>query len=361
MQYFLRSEITDALEDPKVEKILPRYVRIVRDGHPVNFQIARRILVEFDKSMSNQQLWQMHRKGMNKFYEAKVMIDKGKLDINELELPRFSLLDLKILLTKEVLKSCTLCERRCKANRTKGEVGECKVSECMVSSEFIHMGEEPFISPSHTIFFMGCNFHCEFCQNWKISQWKEPGQPVSPLLIAKMIERGKRKGCRNVNFVGGEPTPHLLAILEALNGCKANQAVVWNSNFFMSEHTMSLLDGVVDLYLSDLKYGNDECAERLSKARNYFYIATRNHIAAAEQAELAIRHLMLPDHLQCCTIPVLDWIGQNVKDCAVVNIMDQYRPEYNARENLDIKKEISQEEYDAAVAHAKKLGINFIE
>ena len=361
MWRIIRPDISIALKDPLVKKVLPRYVKVVNNRAWANFQIARRIVFEFDKSLSNKELWKEHSKLMEKFYEIKEVLDKKKLKLEEMEIPRYSLLDLKIILTKEMLKSCELCERKCKVNRLKGEKGECKVGNvCLISSEFIHMGEEAYISPSHTIFFMGCNFHCQYCQNWSISQWFEKGYPVIPKELARLIEmRRVEEGSRNVNFVGGEPTPNLLPILETLKLCKINLPVVWNSNFYMSEKTMKILDGIVDLYLPDFKYGNNECALRLSKVQKYFEVVSRNHLLAAKQTEVSIRHLILPNHVECCSKPVLKWIAENIKEKCIVNLMDQYRPEYKAMEFTDLKRRITREEFEEVVNYAKKLELNY--
>ncbi len=361
MWRIIRPDISIALKDPLVKKVLPRYVKVVNNRAWANFQIARRIVFEFDKSLSNKELWKEHSKLMEKFYEIKEVLDKKKLKLEEMEIPRYSLLDLKIILTKEMLKSCELCERKCKVNRLKGEKGECKVGNvCLISSEFIHMGEEAYISPSHTIFFMGCNFHCQYCQNWSISQWFEKGYPVIPKELARLIEmRRVEEGSRNVNFVGGEPTPNLLPILETLKLCKINLPVVWNSNFYMSEKTMKILDGIVDLYLPDFKYGNNECALRLSKVQKYFEVVSRNHLLAAKQTEVSIRHLILPNHVECCSKPVLEWIAENIKEKCIVNLMDQYRPEYKAMEFTDLKRRITREEFEEVVNYAKKLELNY--
>jgi len=278
--YLLRSDAVKALDDPMVKRILPRYVKIVRDQAIANFQLAKRIEFKQTKKSSIDALWKIHSKLMKKFYETRNKVDKGKLKLKDLKKP--SLLDLKIKLTEEIMKSCELCERKCHVNRMKDERGVCRVGkECLISSEFMHMGEESHIVPSHTIFFMGCTLHCQFCQNWSISQWFESGHEISPKELALRIDRRRKEGSRNVNWVGGEPTPSLLCILKTLKFCEVNVPVVWNSNFYMSKKTMLILDGIVDMHLSDFKYGNNECALRLSKAPKYFDVCSRNHSIAA--------------------------------------------------------------------------------
>jgi len=354
---------TAALEVPKIKRILPRYVKIITKDVPAKFQIAKRLVFDFDKSMSVKKMWEEHDRLVQKLHQMQFMIDKSKLSLDELEVPRFSLLDLKIMLAEDMLKHCELCERVCKVNRMSGEVGTCKVPEtkdCLISSEFMHLGEEPHIVPSHTVFFMGCNFHCQFCQNFTISQWYESGAIVHPKLLAEAIKMRKRHGARNVNWVGGEPTPNLLPILKTIKLIEVNTPQIWNSNFYMSARTMKLLDGIVDMYLSDFKYGNSECARHLSKINNYFEICTRNHTLAAEQAELTIRHLVLPNHVDCCTKPALKWIAKNIRTKAIVNIMDQYRPAYKAHEHIDMQRPLSEAEIEEAINYAKKLKLNYV-
>jgi putative pyruvate formate lyase activating enzyme len=128
----------------------------------------------------------------------------------------------------------------------------------------------------------------------------------------------------------------------------------------MSENTMKLLDGVIDMYLSDFKYGNDDCGRHLSKVENYFEVCARNHHAAIEQAELTIRHLVLPDHVECCTKPVLEWVAKNVRTKAIVNIMDQYKPAYKANEYMDIRRAVTKTEVQEAINYAKKLKLNYV-
>lgn len=258
----------------------------------------------------------------------------------------------------KILEKCELCERFCRINRNK-EKGECKIgNKPMISSAFVHLGEEPFFVPSYTIFFMGCNFHCQYCQNYTISQWHENGTEITINSLAKLI--GNAKIYKNVNFVGGEPTPQLPFILDALGKTENNTPVVWNSNFYMSLKSMDLLKGVVDVYLSDFKYGNNKCALRLSKVKQYFDVVSRNHLLAFNDSEMVIRHLVFPNHFECCTKKILDFIAKNLGDKVVINIMDQYRPCWNANKYPEINKPLRKEEFDLAVNYADKLGLNFI-
>ena len=212
--------------------------------------------------------------------------------------------------------------------------------------------------PSHTIFFSGCTFHCVFCQNWDISQFNT-GLYVEPLKLASVIAERKAQGSRNVNWVGGDPTPNVLYILQTLKELNVNIPQVWNSNMYCSVETMKLLQGVIDVYLTDFKYGNDRCAKRLSKVENYLEVVERNHKTAYSNGEVIVRHLVMPNHVECCSKPIIRWISENIPEC-VVNIMAQYRPEYHAYEYDDISRHVSAEEVLEVKEYADELNIHQI-
>jgi putative pyruvate formate lyase activating enzyme len=274
----------------------------------------------------------------------------------------------KIEQANAMMDNCQLCEWRCNADRNSGKTGKCGVSEARVVSEFLHMGEERELVPSHTVFFAGCNFECGFCQNHDISQSPGSGDAISPERLATMIDGryGPRTdyvplfpftmmkgGGRNVNFVGGDPTPNLPYILEVLDRVDTPVPVVWNSNMYLTEGSMALLDGVVDLYLTDFKYGNDDCAKTLSGVDDYTHVVSRNHILAEKNGDLLIRHLVLPGHVECCTKPIMDIIAEKLES-ARINIMDQFRPVWRAG-SLGLTRMLDPNEYNEAVHYAQKV------
>ncbi len=278
--------------------------------------------------------------------------------INGFEKARFiknKLLDQRVKDARKVLESCSLCERKCGANRTIGEKGVCGVIEPLISSKFIHLGEEPEIIPSYTIFFSGCTFNCVFCQNWDISQNPMQGEYIPPQDICESIKNTKGL---NVNWVGGDPTPNIAYILEILSILDYSIPQIFNSNMYLTEHSMGLLEGVIDLYLTDFKFGNNDCGKTLSGVSGYFDIISRNHILASKQADILIRHLIMPGHIECCSKPIIDWIAENLGDSVRVNIMDQYRPEYKAI-NMDvIDKHLSKEDYLEVYDYAIDAGLS---
>lgn len=262
----------------------------------------------------------------------------------------------KINAAEDILHACRFCERRCGVNRLMGQRGYCRVLESRITSEFLHWGEEAELIPSYTIFFSGCTFRCVYCQNWDISQYPGGGIYIKPERLAEMIT--KTEGI-NVNWVGGDPTPNIHYILQVLDNLDGNIPQIWNSNMYLTEEAMKLLDGVIDVYLTDFKYGNDECAERLSDARNYTEVIKRNHKLAEEQCEVIIRHLILPEHLECCTKPILEWISENMENPAV-NMMGQYRPEYKAMGYGELQRRLNHVEYQEAIDFGRELGLNIL-
>jgi putative pyruvate formate lyase activating enzyme len=334
----------------------------MQDKKPAKFMIAKKLPAKYNHTDSIKQLWSLHDKLTNEYYRLEQQVDSKQTSLEELNTPEKSYLDLKIEIAKYMLSNCHFCNRKCGADRLGGELGWCKCgSEAVVSSMFEHMGEEPELVPSGTIFTMGCTMRCKHCQNWTISQWFEQGEKYMPKSLAGAVENLRKSGCRNANLVGGDPTPWLAHWLEAFVHVNVNVPVVWNSNSYYSEESARLLAGFVDVYLLDFKYGNNECAERISEAPNYLEVCTRNHLHGKKYGELLIRVLVLPGHLECCTKPILKWIALNLGTSVRVNVMFQYRPEWRANEIPELRRRLTSDEMKRAVQLAKEAELtNFI-
>ncbi len=356
MEFLIFPRTVSGREDPGLRKAMGRYLDITDNRKFSKYLTARAIPVKLPKSEGK--LWKLHDIKMKEFRKRLKDFDRGK---GKLVFARKSLVDLKLELAKRMLAKCEFCERKCGVDRAKGEKGFCGLgSKSFLSSEFIHNGEEASVVPSHTFFFIGCNFYCIYCQNFTISRQKERGTEVGGKELAELAER-RKNASRNINLVGGDPTPNLHTILEMLKFMDINKPIVWNSNMYMSEKTMRLLDGVVDVYLADFKYGNDRCAKKLSKVPDYWKTMTRNYSLAKEHAEILIRHLVLPNHLECCTSRILEWIGENLGNEIRMNIMGQYHPEFEAFEHKKMCRRVSQEEMERAFGLAKENGITNLE
>ena len=357
-----RPDAISVLNDIQAQKSLARYFAAMQDKTSAKFMIAKKLPTQYGKDESTEKLWQLHETLLKNFTHLEKEIDSKTKHIQDLETPRQSFLDLKIELANRILTSCHLCTRRCGFNRIQGELGYCKCgTDIMVSTMFQHVGEEPELVPSGTVFTLGCTMRCKHCQNWTISQWFENGEVYTPQQLATAVEHLRNGGCRNINLVGGEPTPWLAQWLETFRHVNVNVPVIWNSNSYYSEETAKLLAGFTDIYLLDFKYGPSECAKRISDAANYWEVCTRNHLFANKYGELIIRVLVLPGHLGCCTKPILNWIAQDLDTATRTNIMFQYRPEWRAFEIPELKRRLTKDEMNQAIQFAKEAELtNFI-
>ena len=362
MWRILRPDAATVLKDKMARKSLARYFSVTQDEKPAKFRIAKKIPAEFGENDSVEELWQKHGILTRKFYKIEREIDTRQKSLRNMLNPEKSYLDLKVEIARRILANCHFCTRRCEVNRSKGELGYCRCgTEITVSSIFEHMGEEPELVPSGTIFTVGCTLRCRHCQNWMISQWIEKGEVYKPEALAKEVEQLRMRGCRNANLVGGEPTSWLEQWLETFNYVDKNAPVVWNSNSYYSPETARLLAGFVDVYLLDFKYGPDGCAKKISDAPTYWEACTRNHSEAKKYGELIIRVLVLPSHLECCTKPIVNRIAEKLGTATRVNVMFQYRPEWRAHEIPELRRRLTRDEKKRAVQLAKEANLtNFI-
>ena len=271
------------------------------------------------------------------------------------------------------LRSCDLCPHACGVNRLGGETGIC-ASGVMprIASANLHRGEEPPISGSDgsgTIFFSGCTLRCQFCQNFPISNLGN-GETITTARLAEKMVTLQRRGAHNINCV--TPTHFLPQILAALwlaipQGFRL--PLVWNSSGYEKVDALRLLDGVVDIYLPDMKYGDDRVATELSAAPGYPGV---NRAAVTEMLRqvghlrvdadgiaaqgLIVRHLVLPQG-KAGSAQTLPWIAAHLGREAHVALMSQYFPAGRAAAVPGIDRALTHEEYDAAVATLEEAGL----
>ena len=272
------------------------------------------------------------------------------------------------------LEDCDLCARYCHVNRRESIKGAvCRTGElARVHSAGPHHGEEDPLrgrNGSGTIFFSWCSLRCVFCQNWEISQ-KGIGHEATPEELADIMLGLQHRGCHNINLV----TPsHVVAQIIAAVHIAAqkglNLPLVYNSGGYDSPEALALLDGIIDIYMPDMKYGDSELAHRFSHVRNYVEF---NQAAVKEmhrqvgdlvldaqgiaQRGLLVRHLLLPENI-AGTDKVLAFLAKEISANTYLNLMDQYYPCYRADENLALGRPISAEEYRSALELARQYGI----
>ncbi|TFF84832.1 pyruvate formate lyase-activating protein, partial [Candidatus Thorarchaeota archaeon] len=356
MWRLIRPDAKRVWKNPETVKKLSRYRKIIDQERTAKYLLAKTVECKTPLDAEDKNLWKSHNDLSEGFPSYVSAVDSEETGPSELSEDTQSFLDLKIELANRILSSCHFCERRCGADRTHDEKGWCKLgSESRVSSAFLHSGEEAPLVPSGTIFFSSCCFGCVFCQNADISTNPNSGRVVDAKGVAGIAESLFRDGALNINYVGGDPIPNTHTILGSMAYQTSNVTQLWNSNLYCSAETMRLLADVIDVWLPDFKYGNNECGLRLSGVKKYFDVVSRNHLIAYNHGEVIIRHLVMPNHLDCCTMPILEWVAENMPNC-IVNIMGQYRPEHKVTRNperfADISRRVSREEMNLAFTRA---------
>jgi putative pyruvate formate lyase activating enzyme len=273
------------------------------------------------------------------------------------------------------LSACDLCGRACRADRLARTVGAvCRTGRhAVVSSFFAHRGEERCLSGSGgsgTIFFGWCNLHCAYCQNWDVS-WRGDGDVVTGEELAGMMLDLQRQGCHNVNLVSpSHVVPQILEAVALAAPRGLRLPLVFNTGGYDSAEGLRLLDGVVDVYLADLKYGDSADGLRYSRAPGYFEVAKaalremHRQVGDLEvgpdgvaRRGLMVRHLVLPDG-RAGTAAAMRFLAAEISPRTYVNLMDQYRPCYRAEEHPEIARRPTGEELAAAAEAARAAGLS---
>ena len=278
---------------------------------------------------------------------------------------------------EERLAACDICPRECGKDRISGKYGHCNSGSLpIVASVCAHQGEEPVLSGtrgSGTIFFGNCNMRCVYCQNYQISQDFETqrhNKITISALAEKMLYLQNELHCHNINLVTPSHfVPQIVkAVLEAVPK-GLNLPLVYNTSSYDSVKTLIELDGIIDIYLADIRYADNELARKYSRARNYVdharaaiiemqrqagdLVCDENEIA---QRGLIVRHLIFPNRI-AGSEESLKWLVENVSPKAAVSVMAQYYPAHRARKYKELNRKINAEEYKEVVDLVEKLGI----
>lgn len=261
-----------------------------------------------------------------------------------------------------IFEDCALCPRQCRVNRKVGQLGYCNAGpDLKVAKVIPHFGEEPAISGNNgsgAIFFSNCNLRCSFCQNYQISQLGI-GEEMSPEELGNKMLSLQDSGCHNINLV--TPTPYLPHIVRAISTAKADGLripIVYNTNGYEKVETLKLLDGVVDIYLPDAKYGSNKAASSCSGAGNYL----EHNIPALKEMKrqvgnlrvnnmdvgekgIIVRHLVLPGN-RAESFSLLDMIARELGTDIYISLMGQYFPMHKALGSEDLGRRLTNEEFE---------------
>jgi putative pyruvate formate lyase activating enzyme len=274
---------------------------------------------------------------------------------------------------RERLRSCDLCPRTCQVDRLRGRLGTCRIGErAVVASAHPHFGEEAPLVGRHgsgTIFFSGCNLHCLFCQNYDISH-SRAGRAVDARELADIMLSLQAQGCHNINLV--TPSHVVPQILEALavaveRGLRV--PIVFNTSAYDSVATLRLLEGIVDIYMPDLKIWDSGKAKRYLSAEDYPAVARQAILEMHRQVGdlviddaglavrgLLVRHLVMPNDV-AGTEEILRFVAERISPETYVNVMDQYRPWGHALRFREINRPITDREYQEAQEAARRAGL----
>jgi putative pyruvate formate lyase activating enzyme len=276
----------------------------------------------------------------------------------------------------DMMRTCRLCPRECEQDRIRGQKGDyCEAtSQLQVSSYNPHFGEEkPLVgrNGSGTVFFTNCAMNCVFCINWEISQ-RGAGRDVTIKQLSNMMLMLQKMGCHNINVV--TPThysPHILFALEEAAAGGLRLPVAYNTSGWERLEILHLLDGVIDIYLSDFKYFDPQMADKYSPGAESYPDITRKAILEMHrqvgvadpranrgilQRGLIIRHLVMPGNVGG-TGELVKWIAANLPLSTYVNLMSQYTPMFNAHEYPEISRRLTVREYRNAVSAAQAAGL----
>ena len=277
-------------------------------------------------------------------------------------------------LLDEILRSCTLCPRRCGVNRGEGELGACGVNAGpRVAAVNIHPWEEPPISGkngSGTLFFSGCTLKCVFCQNYPISQMGV-GRSMSVEELAEAMLGLQAKGAHNINLVtAGHQAAAVVRALVRAASKGLHIPVVYNTSGYESLETLRLLEGIVDIYLPDIKYADPDTAKLYSGRSDYVDVNRKALMEMWRQVGplklgrggvayggLLVRHLVLPGGLSG-TRDCLDFLVRDMGKEVWLSLMNQYFPAYKAHEIAPLNRKTTEEEYESAFGMMTALGIH---
>lgn len=298
------------------------------------------------------ELWSIHRRASLSFHSPNL---PGRSQ------GEASLLDLKTELSRRLLTACRLCHHRCGVDRLRGETGKCGLGpSATVNDHFVHIAEESPVNPSLVLGLTGCGLRCHFCQQGENLQPRSDAEPMDSTLW----DRLDLKGARSLSFVGGNPDESLHGILCFLAALPRNWRlpIVWNSHGYGTVQTVEILDGIVDAYIPDFKFGNDACGHALADAPDYPR-AARQAIAAmtAQGVPVMVRILVLPGHGACCHLPVLEWLAGLPRENLFVSLLGRYGPDWKitARDGK-LAQRVSPEERESVREAALNLGLRLI-
>ena len=261
---------------------------------------------------------------------------------------------------RRALAHCHLCAHDCGVNRLAGELGICRAGpQARVFCAQVEVGDELELIPTFAIALSGCDLRCDFCITGESSWNPRAGQAIDLEILAERARAALASGARTVMILGGEPTIHLPDALEVASVMPPGARLIWKTNAHGSPEARELLDGVFDVWLVDFKFGNDSCAQRLAKVSDYGQIVRENLLWADKHTELIVRHLLMPGHVDCCWVPVAEWLAKNLPTVKV-SLRAGFWPGWHSGRHPELRGTVPASESERAFVIAHDLGLRMI-
>ncbi len=264
-------------------------------------------------------------------------------------------------LARRELANCRFCAHDCQVDRTQTPAGICHAGPepCLHSAQ-IDMADELELVPVYAIALSGCDMRCAYCITGTQSWNAQAGLALSPAKLAERARRALAGGARTVMILGGEPTIHLPYVLDVVAELPDTARLAFKTNAHGSTNSRALLHGLFDLWCVDYKFGNDTCADRLAQIPNYNRVVQENLVWAAGQGDLIVRHLLMPEHVECCWRPVAAWLAAELPGVKV-GLRTGFWPAWQSRRHAELRRTVTPAEIQQAQAIAREYALRLVE
>jgi putative pyruvate formate lyase activating enzyme len=267
----------------------------------------------------------------------------------------------RIAAARENLEHCTLCDHRCGVNRLNGELGLCRAgADTRFFSAQTEVADELELIPVFAIALSGCDLRCDFCVTGQSSWNPRAGLGFEVVAMAERAQKALDQGARTIMLLGGEPTIHLAAVLEFVALMPDAARLVWKTNAHGSSEARALLAGMFDVWVADYKFGNEACAQRLARVSSYNPSVRENLLWASDDCDLIVRHLLMPGHIECCWLPIVQWLSTQLPGVKV-SLRTGFWPGWHSARHAELRQMNSHADLARAWEIAQEFGLSLIE
>lgn len=267
----------------------------------------------------------------------------------------------RIRSARAALLDCRLCAHECGVNRLESPAGQCHAGQhARVFQAQVEVSDELLLTPTLAIALSGCDLRCSFCITGRESWNPQAGQLADIRELASAAERALANGARSIMILGGEPTIHLPTVLELVAALPDEATLVWKTNGHGTRQARALLAGLFDVWVIDYKFGNDQCASQLAQVPHYTTVVRENLVWAHANADLVVRHLVMPGHVDCCWRPVARWLAERMPEVKV-NLRTGFWPAWQSHRHPELRGTVAPTDAAEALGYARSLGLKLVD